>query len=621
MQDTGSLPSEQQPAILVVSGPQDEQAIALVQALRQAGLRAIFAETVTLAARQAGEAAACVAVLRQDTWKAQTIAVVMRARPACFIPVLAEAMPLPRGPWTHAAITLSEIPEQGTQELLQTLRAYLARSAPSKQHKSKQNELTSLNMVRIKPLRRSRRVGAFLTTLLLVLLILSLGGLLGYRYSHPPTTVSTTTTNPLASSLNNVYSTLTPGPDCDTRGGQWEQGEHYVKTVDKKKVEVIDKYTTLQCQATGALLTRSGDYEVYSELFFDGPALQNSLAPHYLAQVTATIVSGDAQANVTIDAHIHNYGRYNFDVNTLGHWEASIGNTTDGDLLNRLAIGFLQKKSKTYMLAIDVNGPTMTFWINGTQVTSVTDTTYTDNDSVAFGIADGTASSPVTALFSNFKYEVLPSTLTPAQQAATATATDLPQRSPQAPYTARIPGYGCDKGAGQWQPLADRESAGSLHCLANGMQLTSPANSKTIAEEEFYWLNGHFPQNYRVSAQIDVSAANDGCAGLATREQADSDSYGSYEFVICSDGSWTIALNTTKFQMLAQGTVQAQNVYTITAESKGSAQSLYINGQLIQTVKDTHLTKTDHLALEAGLYNSSQETIAIFSHFLFTPLP
>lgn len=623
MQEQGSPFQNQLPPILVVSGPQDERAIALVQTLRDAGLHVIFASTVTLAARAADEATACVAVLRPDTWKAQTIATVMRAKPTCLIPVLAEPMSLPRGPWTQPAITLVDNPEQGEQEVIQILSAYLATHTAPTQAQSKMVSLNSIRITRLRP-RRRRKVGALITTIALLLLILGLGGLFGYHainQAGPQSTANVTGNNPLAASSNTIFNAPVPGPGCNNSSGQWETGDRYIKTVNKKKVEVLDKYTTLQCQSDGALLTRSGDYDVYSELYFDGSYGQNTLAPHYLAQVSVTIINGDAQADVAMDAHIqaHTYGRYGFDVDTLGRWEASIGSPTDGSPMKRMAIGFLPKTSQTYTLAIDVNGPTMTFFINGLQITTVTDSAYTDNNSVAFGISDSTASKPISALFSSFQYEVLPNKLTPAQAIATATA--VAQNGAQAPYSARVPGYNCDKGVGQWQPLAEMDNPGQLHCLSNGMQLTDPANAKIIAEEEFYWLNGYFPQNYKVAAQVDVSAAGDGCAGLGTRESSGTDGYGSYHFVICSDGSWAIVLITNKFQTLAQGTIYAQSTYTIAAKSNGSAQSLYIDGNLIKTVTNTHLTSTDHISLDVGLYSSHQTASATFSDFIFTPLP
>lgn len=623
MQEQGSPFSGLSSAIFIASGPQDERAIALVQTLREAGMRVTFANNVTLAARAADEGTACVVVLRPDTWKTQTIATIMRAKPACLIPVLAEPMELPHGPWTKPAIDLSTQNEAGEQELIQILRSYLTTHTSSLPGTRKIDPPFTPNMLQFKPRNRRRlNVRALITTIVLILLIVGLGGLLGYHYYTHPSTAPAGANNALPISHNDVYNAAIPGPNCSVGYDQWETGEHYIKTVNKKQVEVIDKYTTLQCQSNGALITRSGDYSVYSELFFNGPNGPDSLASHYFAQVNATILSGDAQADVTMDAHLqaNTYGRYSFDINTLGHWEASIGNTSDGSRIKRMGIGFLPRAAKTYTLAIDVNGPTMTYFINGTQVTTVTDTTYPDNNAVAFGISDSTASSPISALFSHFQYKALPATLTSEQAVATATA--LTGGTMQTPYTTPVPGHNCDKGAGQWQPIADTtDDPGIIHCQANGMQLSEPANTKTIAEEDFYWLNGQFPQNYKVSARVDVSTANNACAALGTRETDTTNTYGSYDFVICPDGSWAIALITDTFQTLAQGTIDPKNVYTITAESNGSAQSLYVDGQLVKTINDTKLTSTDHISLDTGLYTSNQTTSATFSNFIFTPLP
>lgn len=626
MQTQGSPSVEQSITVMIAAGPQDEQARALVQAMRKAGLKILFAETVNIAAR-ASEATACVTVLRPDTWKTQAVATVMRAKPACLIPVLAEPMDLPRGPWTHAAISLVDDSEQGTQQLIQAVYDYLAERPQEEPAPQKSAEILTIDQLLARRKKRSRcvRTGPLITTILL-LIIVALGGLLGYRYyNNHPSTSTAANTSILPTAIPQVtYATKTPGPDCDRNGGQWDQGEHYKKMVNGKEIEVLDKYTTVQCQSDGTLVTRSGDYDVYSELFFDGPPMSDSLAQHYLAQVNATITSGDSQADLTIDTHIqgggydeNSYGRDGFGVNVLGHWEANTGSAVDGRPINRLAIGFLPKTSKTYTLAVEVNGPVMTFWIDGTRMTTVTDTTYIGDASIAFGMDDWTAKAPISALFSNFEYKELPSSSLATPQVV-ATATAQAQANMQKPYSARVPGYTCDKGASQWEPPADLNSDKAvLRCLSNGMQLTEPGSAPTIGEEQFYWLDGHFPQNYRISAQIDVSATSRQCAGLGTRANTDDESYA---FIICPDGNWAIAYVGSTFQTLAQGWVSASGVYTVTAESNGSAQSLYINGQLIKTVNDSRLKNTDHLSLDVGLYTGGQSASAIFSNFTFTPL-
>ena len=366
-------------------------------------------------------------------------------------------------------------------------------------------------------------------------------------------------------------------------------------------------------------MTRSGDYDAYSEIFFDGSDAASSIADNYSAQVTATIVSGDAQAGITLDVHIpdQSYGRYGFAVNTLGHWEANTESAIDGSPLYRLALGFLPKATRTYTLAIEVEGPLMTFSINGVKVTTVTDTTYPDNSSIGFGIHDPTARQPISALFSNFTYQELAPTTLP-QQDVVATATGQAQDSASTPYTASVPGYNCDHGTGQWRPLDDDAMNGTLTCQASGMQLTGPANARTITDEKFYWLNGNFPANYKVTAQINLQADHGGCAGLKTRGDPQDEGY---LFSICADGSWDIALLNGKSQSLAQGQTTARSTYQLTAMSDGSEQSLFINGTLIKDVSSTWFTSTDNLSLVVGVYYSSQPSSAVFSNFSFTALP
>ncbi len=618
MLEQGSPFMHSSASILVAAGPQDEQAITLVQKLRKAGLRVTYAETVTLAVR-ASEATACVVLLRPDTWKAQNIATVMRSKPACLIPVLAEPMELPHGPWTHEAISIGDEPDLAAQEVIQALRSYLATRPASASTPHRNSDTLTIDTILTFKKRRRRLNARPLFTMLLILLIVGLGVSLGYRYytAHPTKGQVTGPNLSIPTTVPHiVYNAKIPGPNCDTGTGQWSQANRYKKD---KKTEVIDKYTTLQCQSDGSLLTRSGDYHAGSELFFDGLFSSTTLTSHYLVQVKATTTAGDAHTRFFMNTHIHDngYGRYSFDVNTLGHWEAYTNSTDGVSVLNNLAMGFFPKASQTYTLALETNGPLMTFWINGTKVTTVTDVTYADNDSIGFGMDDYSATQPISALFSNFQYkELAPNTLTTPQMLATATA--QAQTSMQATYTAHIPGYNCDQGAGQWQPLADDDSSGTLNCLSNGMQLTNPAHATQTTEENFYGLNGHFPQHYQVSAQIDVSATRNGCAGLTTRIN---DQNQGYFFIICPDGSWEVTVYTDKFHMLDQSTVNAHGSYQIIVSNQGTTQSLSINGSKVSTITDVQVKTTDHISLFVGYYLSNQPATATFSDFVFTPLP
>ena len=598
-------------SVLVAAAPQDEQAFALVRKMRDARLRVIFANTATMAAH-ADEAAVYLAVLRPDTWKTPTIATVMRLKPTCLIPVLAEPMELPRGPWTHEALSIGENLNESTQEIIQVVRDYLAvQPAPISTAKLDEKPLTVAEITKFKKRRRPHNLRPLLSVLL-VLLVVGFGAAAGYRYLTAHPSKSPSSAAPTTAALP-TYIARTPGL-CDSGGGQWEQADRYKKD---RKVEIYDRYISTRCQSDGLLIMRSGAYSVYSEVFFDGVGISPTLASHYYAQVDASVVSGDAQASFTLDVHVHGYGRYGFDINTFGHWETNVNDTVDGSPMKRLSIGFFPKASQTYRLAVEVNGPVMSFFIDGTRVTTVTDTTYTENSSIAFGVDDYTATQPISALFSNFQYKELPvSPLISVQ--AVATATTQAQAALQKPYSTQIPGYGCDQGGGQWQPLADAGVSGTQQCLPNGFKLTNPQNDKMITEANFYWLDGHFPQNYKVAVQVDVSAAGDGCAGLSTRVDAQNNSY---TFIICANGSWAIILDTDTFHTLAQGQVRAHNSYKIMAMSDGSTQSLFINDELIGTANNAQLQSTDHISLNTGLYTTSQSISATFSNFVFTPLP
>lgn len=598
-------------SVLVAAGPQDTQAAALVRKMRDAGLRVTFASAVTIAAR-ADEAAVCLAVLRPDTWKTPTIAITLRARPVCLIPVLAEPMELPRGPWTHEALSIGENLDEAAQKIIQVVREYLAAHPAPVAHPD-EKPLTVASITRFRKRRHPRNVRALFTTLLVMLLIVGFGAAASYVTAHsskgqPAGIVPTTFSLP-------TYAAKVPGQQCDRGNGQWEQGDRYKKD---KKTEVYDRYISTQCQGNGLLIMRSGEYSIYSEVFFDGLGVSSSLAPHFSAQVDAAAVSGDTQMSFALDVHVQGYGRYTFDVNTLGHWEVNVSSPDDGSSIRRLAIGFFPKVSRNYTLGAEIAGPVMSFFIDGTRVATVTDTTYADNSSISFGVDDYSATKPISALFSNFQYKELPtSSLTSTQAVATATA--QMQATLQTPYSAQIPGYGCDQGAGQWQPLDDAGVGGTLQCLSNGLKLTNPAHAQTITEENFYWLNGHFPQNYKVAVQVDVSAAGDGCAGLGTRADFQNDD--SYTFIICADGSWQIVLRTDKYHSLAQGRVRARNTYQIMALSDGATQSLFINNELIGTAQNAQLQSTDHISLYTGLYDVNQAVSATFSSFVFTSLP
>ena len=239
MLEQGSPFSDQPAYTLIAAGPGDERAITLLQTIRKAGLRVTYAETVNIAAR-ASDAAACVVVLRPDTWKTPTIATILRTKPDYLLPVLAEPMELPRGPWTQEAIHLALEPGVAEQEIIQALQTRLAtlpQSPLARYTRETQSRKPRPQAVR----KRQRLQRRTLMTILLLLLILGLGTLLAYRFStQPPAIAQTTGTPPGTSTFQSrtSYTARTPGAHCDTGGASGRREIAISKTKQRSSTNI-----------------------------------------------------------------------------------------------------------------------------------------------------------------------------------------------------------------------------------------------------------------------------------------------------------------------------------------------------------------------------------------------
>jgi hypothetical protein len=193
-----------------------------------------------------------------------------------------------------------------------------------------------------------------------------------------------------------------------------------------------------------------------------------------------------------------------------------------------------------------------------------------------------------------------------AQGAATALA----------PYKATIPGPACDHGGAAWIVLPGHEE--QLHCLATGLQITAGANADELVS--FHPPGRQFPQNYRVTVQVDMSSLPDGCASIYTRYSV----AGYYENDICLNGMWFLFhrdLANNQSITLARGQVGVSATYTIEATADGSNQRFAINGVEVSTVSDPTFTATDFIVLDVRNLSKTAEGSAVFSNFVFTPLP
>lgn len=625
-------PGPRQPQILVASAPGDPRAIRLVDDLLAMGWQVILADTPELA-EELAPSAICIAVLRPRYWNAPPIAATVRANPPYLIPVMAEPMALPRGPWSFEPIPM-ESPRQVADEVADALEdgfRALSWRRPSRPNPMPRDAFSarrgdefgarsmpsrpSLRAAAVSPLAplpakkasgSSRTVGGVIS--LLVIAGLLFGGykfglisdlkkILGKSVSSTPIA-----TQPVS------YTTNLPGPNCDKGGGKWEA--------------LTDSTLAGMCQSNGFLLTKSGAFDTTGEIFFDG----KDLAPFpasYQVQVTATIVAGDANAGVGVELHRQTpQGGQIFDVQS-NQWIMTL-NDKSGVPARRLALGFFPKSTQTFVLSAVVTGGMMTLSINNVQVDTVMDGTYATTDTIALVLADPGAKKAALALFTQFTYTPLKTpALAPTAVAATATA----QATALTPYSAASPGPGCDKGKGQWNPYDYGNSASVIKCLSNGLQVAlsgTAAAGGNPAEVKFYDLDGNFPANYKIAVTVDMSNINLGGAGIFLRTK---DGVASYHVYVFSNGSWDIRKND-----LTQGTSSTLNAGNFALNTNAPVQlvvaisgttiSLTINGTTVSTTKDVTtpaLTSTDDISL--ALNGAGSQAALVFSNFTFTPLP
>ena len=139
-------------------------------------------------------------------------------------------------------------------------------------------------------------------------------------------------------------------------------------------------------------------------------------------------------------------------------------------------------------------------------------------------------------MYSNFVYKPLTSTNV-TNQAAVATATAQANANMRASYRVTVPGFGCDKGLGQWEPVTKENNYITARCQPDGLALSQDASTPYNGYASFYGLDGNLPTNYKVQVQIDTNALSNGCAGLMTRADMRA---GGYNFNVCSNGYWQI---------------------------------------------------------------------------------
>ncbi|GHO99213.1 hypothetical protein KSF_092610 [Reticulibacter mediterranei] len=216
--------------------------------------------------------------------------------------------------------------------------------------------------------------------------------------------------------LTRPYSATVPGSRCDLGGARWAIGQYFKTSsgVQETPQTAFDTTTEMTCKPDGLLVTKKDHFNYYATLVFEDRD-STALPRHFKTQITSTIVSSQ-QASVELgvrvqkpgitDSEDSGYGNDTLTVREDGTWEVRRVGNTSGSVAAVLAHGKVQP-AKTFTLAAEVNGPAMTFSINGHTVATVSDTTYQNSHGISFGVADPTAKSSLSALFSHFTYTPL----------------------------------------------------------------------------------------------------------------------------------------------------------------------------------------------------------------------
>ncbi len=602
-------------ALIIAAAPGDGRAGALAGELRAGGWPAVLAITPEAGAHTSGQT--CVAVLSPATWNHPAIVAAVTSRPARLIPVLADPMMLPQGPWTSAPLALA--PDTGRQLLAmlgtppgppvmpQPTSGFVPPGVSFATGVPPSAPYTGVQPPPMRPTptfstgatQRTRSTRSFRGSpwyVVAVLVVAAIGVItrLGGNNSSG------------GSGTLQSYSAAVPGPSCDKGSGFWQ-----IPSGESSNV-------TTTCQPAGMLLTRTGDSSHVAQVGFNVP--NQSFPSSYDVKVTGTIVSGDSEAGVGLAVHQPvgtATGGQDFVARANGEWQA-LSEVSQGQppLLN---LGFLPKGLKTYTLDIQVHGAVLALSIDGAQVGTVTDTSSTSTDFISLVLSDPGNNSTVSEEFSQFAFTALSdSTLSDTDAVATATATAQAQTTFSTPYKATVPGQGCDTGGGKWANPAVFGLGASAACTKSGLQLTVSNSAGAISEEEFYLLTGSFPQNYAVQVTASLNKSSGGCAHIFTRE---TDQGAAYSFEVCADGSWSLdAYSSSNATNLAHGSVAAKSSHIISATSNGSTQVLKIDGHQVASQSDSTLTTTDSIGLGIDVPQGASGSVT-FSDFIFTPLP
>jgi hypothetical protein len=631
--------------VLVAVAADDTRAIELVQAMRAQGLTVMIATTVGLAS-QADDVAVCVVVLHPEVWRATpAIVTAMRRNPRFMIPVLDEPMTLPRAAWATEPFYITDSPTQSAKALVTFIRHHLQVISERELASVMQRSMTIHPWLReyepfeppvITSKAPPRQLPHFLRLCWPLAFLLCVSVLTYYFLqlsSLSNSRADTQNSSETSTWLDHAYASAVPGADCDSGPADWEVPEYY-KDVVPATAEggittatpqvIVDKSVTTTCQKDGLLLTHLNHYAAFASMLFASKGLP--LPQHFKTQITATAINASSsavfqlgvrdQSGSDVSDKNSGYGNDVLQVGVDGSWQVLRYNNSTDAVDMRFSKGFI-KPAQRYTLTAESNGSLMTFSIDGQLVSTIIDPLYPKSYGISFGLSDAGAATAPSALFSQFTYEPLaatPQVLSRTKVAATAQAI----HGTLFPYVAVKPGFDCDRGKGQWQPLSEAEGHVTQRCLATALAVSQKASEKDVGHIPFYWLDGNFPTSYKIQVLINLKHAPTSSAGLSVRGDAQD---AGDAFFVRKDGHWSVVRydDAGKSYQEASGHVAAHLTYTLETSSDAMTQRFLLNGVLVYTSQNISAI-TDHIELSMlpGSHLSPETTQ--FSDFLFTPL-
>jgi hypothetical protein len=407
--------------ILLAASPNDTSISELIiAALRASGASVLVADTITLAS-QADEFAICIILLHPGQWRiTPVITTAMRSNPRYMIPVLAEPMSLPAGAWSTEALLLKEPLSETVHELELLINKQLLIAARDTRKDQKPQTKNDFHQPKASPTLRTinykkarRRLNSISKYALIGFILILLAGLWYYALGNHSTSVQAVNTqltgsNRAISAFSQSDTVSVPGAGCNTNNSNWWQLGAYYKTLGTPTVTagktpketptphiVIDSATVAICQQHGLYLQHTNHYDAFSEVFFRDDA-QQALPQHFSTQImanalnpssAATFVLGVRNQDTSASTDDSGYGDDVLEIGVDGSWRTlRSNNVTDQEDIT-FTKGYV-KPAHTMILRAKVDGPRITFSINGQKVTTIVDTTFPLGYAIGFGMSD-----------------------------------------------------------------------------------------------------------------------------------------------------------------------------------------------------------------------------------------